>query len=68
MIKFLLIFLSSCSFGYECVHEILAYETFAECSAAQQKHDGYRTLCAMVTENGTREFDIQSIGKELRDE
>lgn len=62
--KFLLIFLSSCTFGqYDCVHEIIVYETYADCAQAQAEHDGYHTVCAFVTERNDREFDIESLGE-----
>ena len=65
MIKFLLIFLSSCTFGqYDCVHEILTYKTYADCKEAQDLHDNYRTVCAMAVEGSNREIDIQSIGQQ----
>jgi hypothetical protein len=65
MNNFLLIFLSSCTFGqYDCVHEILVYETYADCAEARKEYEGYQTVCAMAVEGSHREFDIQSIGEQ----
>jgi hypothetical protein len=60
-----LIFLSSCAWGFECVHEIKVYPSVYECSVAQKEFEGYRTLCAVVTENENQEFDLMRLGEAL---
>ena len=59
--KFLLIFLSHCTFGkFDCVHEVVAYETYSECM--EHKPDNSYAVCAAIVESDNQDPVIYSLG------